>query len=208
MDLNQIDIAHFINQLSLATLAVGFSSDDSQSLIQHLNDRYNFRCAPPITVQSGEPLQLPSLCQDYSCPRAKNPDCDAYTNIVATGVASSTASILSKGAIAGIAVGGACALILLLGGAMILFQRRRKRTRPLAPPYVPPPSEYRNTMTTLGYTEATHMSEMPSPDIKKSHPLAEMDSPIQSPYLGGINGRLSGLVEMGDGEEREGRRGG
>ena len=89
----------------------------------------------------------------------------------------------------------------------MLFRRRKQRTQLAALPHVPPPNEYRNTISTLGYNEPTYMSEMPSPDVKKSHPLAEMDSPIQSPYPAGIGGGRMKPVEMGDGEEREGRFG-
>ena len=44
------------------------------------------------------------------------------------------------------------------------------------------------------------MAEMPSPEMKKAHPMAEMDSPIQSPLTPGTGGDGIVPVEMGDGE--------
>ncbi|MCJ1437037.1 hypothetical protein MMC27_006422 [Xylographa pallens] len=93
MNLNYTDLGHFINQLSLATAHFGFSDQDSQTLDTNLNSMYNVRCAPPITTNPAQGPELLSLCQADSCPLAEpNPDCAAYVNLTANGVASGSAS--------------------------------------------------------------------------------------------------------------------
>ena len=230
MNLNQTDLGHFIEQLSIATSNVGFSDADAQYLITHFNSVYNVRCAPSTQLPGSPLLQLPSLCQETTCPLSgTNPDCQAYSSIPANGVvgtATSTATssatttpsnqssgpTLSKGAIIGIAVGGVFALILFVAGASLLFHRHRRHARTVesryAPPtsgYMPPPppNDYRMTTTTLGYTEPPYASEMPSPEMKKSNRAAEMESPMQSPlFMGTGGGGGMSPVEMGGGEAR------
>jgi hypothetical protein len=93
MRLNYTDLGHFIDQLSRSTAHFGFSDQDSQTLSGDLNSQYNVRCAPPITLNPALGPELLSLCQASSCPLAvPNPDCAAYVNLTAGGIASDVAS--------------------------------------------------------------------------------------------------------------------
>ena len=87
MNLNQTDLLHFINQLTLAVQYFGFSDEDAQTLNATLNAKHNIRCAPP---DNGE---LDSLCQASSCPLAvPNSDCAAYNNLTAEVIVSADPS--------------------------------------------------------------------------------------------------------------------
>ncbi|PTB62802.1 hypothetical protein BBK36DRAFT_1162584 [Trichoderma citrinoviride] len=80
MNLNQTHIGYFIEQLTLASMAYGFSSEDAQTLSTFMNARYNVRCAPAINGQ------LFSICFADECPLAQpKPDCDAYKEIGPSG---------------------------------------------------------------------------------------------------------------------------
>ncbi|KAH0493775.1 hypothetical protein TgHK011_000426 [Trichoderma gracile] len=80
MDLNQTHIGYFIEQLTLASMAYGFSYEDAQTLSTFMNARYNVRCAPAINGQ------LFSICFADECPLAQpKPDCDAYKEIGPSG---------------------------------------------------------------------------------------------------------------------------
>ena len=93
MNLNYTDLGHFIDQLSKSALHFGFSSQDSQTLYTQMNSLYNVRCAPAITLNPAQGPQLLSLCQASTCPLAQPvPDCAAYVNLTANGVASGVAS--------------------------------------------------------------------------------------------------------------------
>ena len=93
MNLNYTDLSHFINQLSMATAAFGFSDQDSQTLNTDLNGLYNVRCAPPVTEDADQGPQLLSLCQADTCPLAvPNADCAAYVNLTANGIAAGVSS--------------------------------------------------------------------------------------------------------------------
>lgn len=79
MNLNYTDLAHFIDQLSLATVHFGFSEEDAQTLSNNLNSQYNVACAPPITLNPAQGPQLLSLCQATNCPLAEpSPNCALY----------------------------------------------------------------------------------------------------------------------------------
>ncbi|KAI8626191.1 hypothetical protein F5Y19DRAFT_229538 [Xylariaceae sp. FL1651] len=76
MNLNQTDLGHFINQLTMSSKYFGFSDEDAQTLSTFMNSRYNVRCAPPVNGQ------LYSLCQAPECPlAAPSADCDAYVDL-------------------------------------------------------------------------------------------------------------------------------
>ncbi|KFY94949.1 hypothetical protein V498_03627 [Pseudogymnoascus sp. VKM F-4517 (FW-2822)] len=152
MSLNFTEIGHFINQLTLSCEFNGFSTTDAQSLALLMNSRYNTRCAPAYSLNPQEAIQLFSICQDPTCPLAvPNSDCDAYVNITAQGVSSSSPSdtspsdpansssppsdassskSLSTGGIAGVVIGGV-ALLALIAAAILYFRRKR---RPKTPP--------------------------------------------------------------------------
>ena len=211
MNLNYTDLAHFINQLSQATVHYGFSDQDSQTLSTQLNSLYNVRCAPAITQNPTEGPQLLSLCQASNCPLAEpNPDCAAYVNLTASGAASSAVSAtqtstptsmstaspaaspspsararkLSAGAIAGIAI-GAVVVLLLLAGATIVWLRRRKSDEEeegYAPTYTSP---------SIGVKDDMRFSAVPT--------MAEMESPraFDRPEM-----TYGNPVEIGEHEQR------
>ncbi|KAK1237629.1 hypothetical protein MKX07_006757 [Trichoderma sp. CBMAI-0711] len=80
MNLNQTHIGYFIEQLTLASMAYGFSYEDAQTLSTFMNARYNVRCAPAINGQ------LFSICFADECPLAQpKPDCDAYKEVGPSG---------------------------------------------------------------------------------------------------------------------------
>ncbi|KAI1331530.1 hypothetical protein F5Y16DRAFT_423019 [Xylariaceae sp. FL0255] len=127
MDLNQTDLAHFIDQVTLASQVFGVSESDAEGLSNDLNGRYNNRCSPPDS--NG---MLNSLCLDPSCPLplGRDTDCAAYDNIppngtVSTGSSGSSGggSSISKGAIAGIVI--AAVVVVLLAIALFLYFRRK-----------------------------------------------------------------------------------
>lgn len=177
MSLNFIEIGHFINQLTLSCEFNGFSTTDAQSLALLMNSRYNTRCAPAYSLNPQEAVQLFSICQDPTCPLAvPNSDCDAYVNITAQGVsssspsdtsgspsdptnssspsdaASSSSKALSTGGIAGVAIGGV-ALLALIAAAIFYFRRRR---RPKTPPPQPETRWTGNSESFVGSPAGTH----------------------------------------------------
>lgn len=85
MNLNETHLSYFIDQITLAAEHYGFSPQDANSLNALMNQRYNVRCAPAVTLNPQRPPQLLSLCQDPTCPLALNPDCPAYVNLTAEG---------------------------------------------------------------------------------------------------------------------------
>lgn len=89
MNLNYTDLGYFIDQLCLATTQYGFSEQDSQTLNTNLNSDYNAKCIPPVTLNPAIGPELLSRCQADNCPLAEpNPDCAAYVNLTADGIAS------------------------------------------------------------------------------------------------------------------------
>jgi hypothetical protein len=86
MNLTYNDIGHFIDMLTKSTVHYGFSDQDSHTFNTNLNDRYNVRCAPAVTINPKQDPQLFSLCQNPTCPLAEpNADCAAYVNLTANG---------------------------------------------------------------------------------------------------------------------------
>lgn len=183
MNLNQTDIGYFIEQLTVASKYFGFSEEDAQTLETFMNARYNVRCAPPINGQlysicfANEcPLAQPQPdCDAYKdlSPGGTSNVTVVTTTIAptlatptsATATASSTATtesissnsnsvVLSNGAIAGIAIGGAAVLVLALG---LLLYFRRQSARPQIVP-VPVPSDGYGSPT---YPTHTHYSTNP-----------------------------------------------
>ncbi|KAI1264470.1 hypothetical protein F5Y18DRAFT_390573 [Xylariaceae sp. FL1019] len=76
MNLNQTDLGHFIDQLTLASKFYGFSDADADTLSTYMNAHYNIRCLP------ADDGQLTSLCQAPECPlAAPSPDCAAYDDL-------------------------------------------------------------------------------------------------------------------------------
>ncbi|KAL5346787.1 hypothetical protein ACLOAV_007928 [Pseudogymnoascus australis] len=174
MSLNFTEIGHFINQLTLSCEFNGFSTTDAQSLALLMNSRYNTRCAPAYSLNQNEAVQLFSICQDPTCPLAvPNSDCDAYVNITAQGVSSSSPSdtspsdpansssppsdassskSLSTGGIAGVVIGGV-ALLALITAAILYFRRKR---RPKTPPPQPETRWTGNSESYIGSPAGTH----------------------------------------------------
>ena len=107
-----------------------------------------------------------------------------------------SSSTLSTGAIAGIAVGGAVVLALLITGAIFLLRRQKRQSRSSQPRYTAPPSE-NFTTTTLGYPEPMHSPPPASPEMTKSHPVAEMESPMSSPRFTRSSAGGMSPVEIG-----------
>lgn len=168
MDLNFTDLGHFINQLGQTLTHFGFEDQDTQTVTIGLNSQYNVRCAPPVTLDPAVGPELPSLCQDPSCPLAAvpSPDCAAYVNLqpgsynattspttsptsTSTSSASHSSSSLSGGAIAGIII-GSIALFLLALGLGFFSLRKRPEPRPPLPMtklYEDPRSESANSQS-------------------------------------------------------------
>ncbi|KAI3317326.1 hypothetical protein HD806DRAFT_515560 [Xylariaceae sp. AK1471] len=210
MNLNQTDLGHFINQLTLSSKYFGFSDDDASTLSTYMNSKYNVRCAPAVNGQ------LYSLCQAPECPlAAPSADCDAYVNLApgvngtggaqqtsapssstspgstAASIPTSTGSppasspaspstsnsmVLSSGAIAGIAIGGAAVVLFAIG--LWLFFRRR----PTKPQMIAVPSPY--TGGGGSYASPTHPYH-PSYTPTTINPHASFDnsSALHESYL-------------------------
>jgi hypothetical protein len=70
---------YFIDQVSLASVALGVTSDDASSIVNSLDATFNTRCPPPIPNSDGIPSFLigtnPSICQASSCPLAIDSPC-------------------------------------------------------------------------------------------------------------------------------------
>ncbi|OAA41641.1 hypothetical protein NOR_05149 [Metarhizium rileyi] len=162
MDLDQTQVAYFIDQLILASKYYGFSDSDAQQLAANMNTKYNNKCSPPDATG-----QLNSVCFASDCPRAvPEQDCKAYESIeqygfkaatptgTATGVvptysaATSSAadspgagadggssSRLSAGAIAGIVIGGAV-VVLMAVGMWLYFRRQQQQSKAAETPAV------------------------------------------------------------------------
>ncbi|KAG0650571.1 hypothetical protein D0Z07_3039 [Hyphodiscus hymeniophilus] len=96
MNLNYTDLAHFIDQLTLATVHYGLSEEDATTLSNNLNSQYNVACAPPITLNAAQGPELLSLCQATNCPLAEpSPDCALYQNLQPGGLDNSTSQSTS-----------------------------------------------------------------------------------------------------------------
>jgi hypothetical protein len=97
MNLNYTDIGHFVDQFSKSITYFGFSDQDAQTFSNNLNDQYNIRCAPPVTLNPAAPPELLSLCQNPTCPLAVPvADCAAYQNLTAQGIQSSAPSSVTS----------------------------------------------------------------------------------------------------------------
>lgn len=202
MNLNQTDIGYFIEQLTVASKYFGFSDDDAQTLDTFMNARYNVRCAPPVNGQlysicSADecPLAQPQPdCNAYKdlSPGGTNnvtvvtttiaPTLATQTSATATTSSTTTAEsassnsnsvVLSNGAIAGIAIGGAA--VLLLGLGLILYYRRQSKGPQLVP--VPVSSGGYGSPT---YPAHTHYSTNP-------HTSMASTSVPQEPYVAAHN---------------------
>ena len=70
---------YFIEQVSLACVALGVTSDDASAIVDSLDATFNTRCPPPIPNADGIPSFLvgtnPSICQASSCPLADDSPC-------------------------------------------------------------------------------------------------------------------------------------
>lgn len=202
MNLNQTDIGYFIEQLTVASKYVGFSDEDAQTLDTFMNARYNVRCAPPVNGQLYSicfadecPLAQPQpdcdAYKDLSPGGMSNvtvvtttiaPTLATQTSATATASATTTAGsassnsnsvVLSNGAIAGIAIGGATVLLLALG--LILYYRHQSKR----PQIVPVP------VSSGGYgspTYPTHAHYSTNP-----HTSMASTSVPQEPYMAAHN---------------------
>ncbi|GFP55184.1 hypothetical protein TASIC1_0005004200 [Trichoderma asperellum] len=202
MNLNQTDIGYFIKELTVASRYFGFSDEDAQTLDTFMNARYNVRCAPPVNGQLYSicfadecPLAQPQPdCDAYKdlspggtsnitvvtttiAPTVATPT-SATATASPTAAAESTSSnsnsvVLSNGAIAGIAIGGAAVLLLALG--LILYFRRQSKSPQIVP--VPVPSG--------GYGSPTY----PTHTTYSTNPHTSMASTSvpHEPYMGAHN---------------------
>jgi len=75
MDLDQVHVGYFLNQVVLSAEYFGFSQKDSVYMSTVFNGQFNVRCAAPVGTQ------LYSVCQNPTCPLAILQDCDAYSNL-------------------------------------------------------------------------------------------------------------------------------
>ncbi|MCJ1355973.1 MAG: hypothetical protein MMC33_005967 [Icmadophila ericetorum] len=147
-------------EMTQAAMQFNFSQEDTMTLSEEFNAKYNVRCSPPVEVSPTQPLELESLCQADTCPLCvPSPDCDAYVNLTVTGplpISSALASLagtstiltatptptpilstnaaLSPGAKAGTAIGSITGFLLLIT-ALILCRRglRNRHMRNMAP---------------------------------------------------------------------------
>lgn len=202
MNLNQTDIGYFIEQLTVASKYFGFSDEDAQTLDTFMNARYNVRCAPPINGQLYSicfadecPLAQPQPdCDAYNnllpggasnvtvvtttiAPTLATQTSATFTTSSTTTTESASSNsnsvVLSNGAIAGIAIGGAAVLLLALG--LILYFRRQSKSPQIVP--VPVPSGGYGSPT---YPTHTHYSTNPQTSMAST-------SIPQEPYMAAHN---------------------
>jgi hypothetical protein len=209
MNLEYHQLGYFINQLTLAAVHFGVSSQDADSINKTLNSRFNVRCAPATSAAP----QLLSLCQNPTCPLAfPVSDCAAYQNLTANGngdtnsATTITASItktttasgtgtsvpttasavstgsgkLSAGGIAGATIGGAAVFLIAVIALVFLL---RKRNTPAAPE--PPPAPAWNQ-------QHYDSSNLPPKDAHQSYysagqPPSEMDTSRYSHRMDGTS---------------------
>lgn len=90
MDLNYAQVSYFNQQVALAAASFGVSQDDINTVGMALNNYFNVRCEPAVTLAPALGSQLQSICIADSCPLAPNNTCSAYAAAVQPGVANST----------------------------------------------------------------------------------------------------------------------
>lgn len=158
MDLNQLQLSHFINQVTDASRAYGFSLQDAQQLNNTWNDMFNVRCAGPEPFTPGAEPQLLSLCQDPSCPVPidGSANCTAYNDLTqagaglnpsatiainvgatvsaTTGATSSSTSAAASTSSGGISTGAIVGIVigvvaLIAIAALVFFFLRYKKTQ-------------------------------------------------------------------------------
>lgn len=170
MNLNQTHIGYFIEQLTLASMAYGFSYEDAQTLSTFMNARYNVRCAPESTATTAGPGSATSSATTTS--NSPGSTTTAAGDAGPSQDSKPSTAALSGGAIAGIAIGGAAVLLLAVG--LLLYFRRRSAKPQLVP--VPVPSN--------GYGSPAH----PTYSYYSSNPHMSMASSVPpETYMGGHN---------------------
>lgn len=64
LDANQV--GYFIEQVGLSAASFGVSMADITAVGTALNEYFNYRCLPPMSIPSYEPAYLQSICQAVS----------------------------------------------------------------------------------------------------------------------------------------------
>lgn len=153
----------------------------------------------PGAASSGSPSATPTEFQFTTI----SPTATSTSSASSTPAASTTSAVLSPGAIAGIAIGGAAVLLFALIALMFLFRKRRS----------PPPQQFTPAVSSYGGTSIPGFADPPG-----EQKFASFTSQTQSPELmspmwphegmqqGQGHGRVTEVAEMDSSHGRGGRR--
>jgi hypothetical protein len=92
MHLDSDEVGYFVEQVGLSAASFGVSNDDVTAVGTLLNNMFNVKCAPAVSLAPGADKQLQSICIADDCKQADNANCSAYGTIAGEPVnATSTA---------------------------------------------------------------------------------------------------------------------
>lgn len=90
MDLSYAEVTYFIDQVALSAMSFGVAKEDLTVVGTALNQLFNYRCSPPVTVIPSQGPVLESICIDDTCPVAANATCSSYNATMEPAVANAT----------------------------------------------------------------------------------------------------------------------
>jgi hypothetical protein len=101
MNLSQPEIDYFITQVGLSAASFGVATSDVLAVGMELNNTFNQRCSPPVTIIPYQGSQLQAICINPSCPLASGAVCVQYSAAASSMSAAASGSSGSMGGSAG-----------------------------------------------------------------------------------------------------------